>query len=118
MIHDSKDEGLSKFLKLQTLMEWIPNSICNKFRGLCEAVKVLICVLYLFIVTEKVDLIIIDQWCLLVPILRLKANNLIFVCTEPDLVCDDLVRLFPSCLHRLVFLIGNIIAQLAVSMAS
>lgn len=96
----------------------LPNSICGTLQWLCEYLKVLLCTIYIFFRYDQIDLIILDQFCILIPLLRLKTHNLIFLSNGETLIDERLISMFPRCLQRILSTILDIITQLAASMAT
>lgn len=110
--------SIRKYLQTSCLVNCLPSSICGRVSLLCEYFRVLVLSLILLADSSPIDLLVIDQYCFLIPLLRLKTNKLFFLANGSDLVQEDIFRRFPKCLHRLVFTIVNVLAQLCASMAS
>lgn len=119
MPSEYKQLGLiKKYKQSSCIVNCIPSNLFGRCSLLCEYLRVLILSIVLVLDSSPIDLLVIDQYCFLIPLLRLKTNKLFFLCNGSDLVQSDVIGLFPKCMHRLIFTIVNVLAQLCASMAS
>lgn len=78
-------------LKVQTIGDWLPRSIFNKFTAACAYVRMLYATLYTTFVLSrenKFDVIFVDSISIGIPILRFAAGSpkILFYCHFPDLL--------------------------------
>lgn len=68
---------------------YLPNSIYNKFYIVFAIMKSLYCALVILLTVNKVDVIIVDQLSVSIPLLRLIHNcRVMFYCHYPDLLLN------------------------------
>lgn len=78
-------------LKVQTVGDWLPRSIFNKFTAACAYIRMLYATLYTTFVLsreEKFDVIFVDSISIGIPILRYATGSpkIIFYCHFPDML--------------------------------